>query len=216
VKFWNPTIDDTAQLILRAESLNPKLCIDVGGNHNRFPLATETVGWEGDRHVNLEHEPLPYDDQSVDFLYCRHTIEDLGNPEFLLSEIRRVAKAGYIETPSPVAELTRGIDSGGTHLGYIHHRWIAFHYNGAFTLLPKYPVAERLPIVDHWNKLADSPEHWSTRHFFTEPLNYRVLKHELDFQLAAYDERNINAIYLDLLHFAIDKHFEHHRTIASN
>ena len=97
----------------------------------RFGLSTEVVDmrrWEtfGARTVHLvdlESELLPYTYKQVDFLYSRHTLEDLHNPLHLCREMNRVAKAGYIEVPSPASEFCRGVDGGKPHYrGYVHHR----------------------------------------------------------------------------------------------
>jgi ubiquinone/menaquinone biosynthesis C-methylase UbiE len=50
---------------------------------------------------------LPYEDKEFDFVYCRHVLEDLIYPFRVIKEMQRVAKAGYIETPSPMAELKK-------------------------------------------------------------------------------------------------------------
>lgn len=203
MKFWHPY--NTDRICSRVEELKCNFVVDIGASAHKFPMAHETVGWEADRKVDLDNDPLPYDDQSVDFVYCRHTIEDLANPEHLLREIRRVAKAGYIETPSPKAELTRGVDAYGTHLGYTHHRWLVFQQKDKkLLLLPKYPIIERLPIPDQWERLKNGPAMWNTEYFWTGPLNFKVLKNELDFHLGRIDERTVPVQYLDWLISALE------------
>jgi hypothetical protein len=96
------------------------IVLDIGPGNRPFSCATEFVGrkhpkFKSDkpfRELNLNCDPLPYDDQEVAFVYCRHTLEDVDNPEHLLAEIKRVAKAGWIECPSPVSEVTRGVSEG--------------------------------------------------------------------------------------------------------
>ena len=179
------------------------LVIDVGGNAAyRFPLASKVVGWDGDIKLNLSRDRLPFDDQSVDFLFCRHTIEDMADPGNLLAEICRVAKAGYIETPSPIAEITRGVDSGGDHLGYRHHRWICWDHRGELDVLAKYPLLERLPLPDCWPDLEHEPKLWNTYFLWEGPLPYRVIEHQRGVDLARYSERSIPQQYVDLIHLA--------------
>jgi len=68
-------------------------------------------------------EPLPFPDKTFDFVICSHTLEDVRDPLFLCSEIIRVGKRGYIETPSLEAELAFGTEARN-YAGYFHHRWL--------------------------------------------------------------------------------------------
>jgi hypothetical protein len=54
------------------------------------------------------HQPYPFGDQAIDFVICSHTLEDVRDPLFVCSEMVRIAKAGYLEVPSRVAESWRG------------------------------------------------------------------------------------------------------------
>ncbi len=68
---------------------------------------------------------LPFPDKFFDFSVCGHTVEDLADPRSLLSELRRVSKAGYIETPSRLSEQTVGLRDRMTGAqGHPHHHWI--------------------------------------------------------------------------------------------
>ena len=49
-------------------------------------------------------ENLPFKDNSFDFVIASHVLEHSKNPEKFLSEIQRVAKAGYIEVPDAFFE----------------------------------------------------------------------------------------------------------------
>jgi SAM-dependent methyltransferase len=62
--------------------------------------------------------PLPFEDDSFDFVICSHTLEDIRDPIFLCSELVRVGRAGYVETPS-----VQGIESR-SYAGHSHHRWL--------------------------------------------------------------------------------------------
>lgn len=53
--------------------------------------------------------------------------EDIQNPDFAFSEMIRVSKEGFIETPSPLIEVTRNVDANDltrAFCDYIHHRYI--------------------------------------------------------------------------------------------
>ncbi len=67
-------------------------------------------------------EPFPFEDGEIDFVICSHTLEDIRDPLWVCSEMNRVAKAGYLEVPSRLAETCRGIEYG--QVGWSHHRWL--------------------------------------------------------------------------------------------
>lgn len=51
---------------------------------------------------------LPFKDKAFDFVIARHILEHLEQPDLFLKELGRVAKAGYIETPSSFSECLYG------------------------------------------------------------------------------------------------------------
>lgn len=156
--------------------------VDFGGNRShRFAKAKQTCGREGQKKVDFDSEPLPYKAGQVNFAYCRHTVEDLGNPAYFLKELRRVAKRGYIETPSPLAELTRGVCGAG--VGYVHHRWIAWSENGVLNLIPKYPTLDSHDWFNFSEELKN-PFAWNTYHPFDGKLQFKIWEHEKDFDIA--------------------------------
>ena len=79
---------------------------------------------------------LPFTDRFFDFVVCGHTIEDLADPAPLLRELRRVARAGYFETPSRLCEQTVGQrDRMSSRQGHPHHHWIVETAGAAGLLL---------------------------------------------------------------------------------
>lgn len=67
-------------------------------------------------------EPWPFEDDFFDFAVCSHTLEDVRDPIRVCRELSRVAKAGYVEVPAAVEELTWGVH--GPWVGWTHHHWI--------------------------------------------------------------------------------------------
>ena len=67
-------------------------------------------------------EPFPFADQSVDFVVCTQTLEDVRDPVWVCSELARIGKAGYIEVPSRLEEQSVGVE--GPFAGWAHHRWL--------------------------------------------------------------------------------------------
>src|SRR6266849_1011701 len=120
--------------------------LDVGGARERARCATHVIdllsydeahrAWEHlfrDYPIPKEHwavhdicssKPFPYEDKFFDFVICSHTLEDVRDPIRVCEELSRVSKAGYIEVPSPVMELTMGVEGGERWVGYAHHRWL--------------------------------------------------------------------------------------------
>lgn len=93
--------------------------------------------------VDLSTDKLPFEDKQFDLVYTRHVLEDMHNPFLLCAEMQRVAKAGYIETPSPIAEFCRGADGGSPHYrGYHHHRWIIWPNGNTLNFVTKFPIIE--------------------------------------------------------------------------
>lgn len=53
-----------------------------------------------------EFEALPFsDEEKFDYLYARHVFEHVVDPVASVREINRLARRGYIETPSPAYEM---------------------------------------------------------------------------------------------------------------
>src|SRR5438067_2197296 len=109
--------------------------VDLGGGASPFPRADFVIdavpfdasgtGSSGNIHKLLntqtrysrntwtqidicERKTWPFPDKTFDFAVCSHLLEDLRDPIWVCSELRRVAKAGYIEVPSRIEEQTLG------------------------------------------------------------------------------------------------------------
>jgi SAM-dependent methyltransferase len=85
------------------------------------------------------HEPWPFADDYFDFAICTFTLEDVRDPIRVCQEMSRVARAGYIEVPSLLDELTwhNPEASGGPWAGHSHHRWLCTLEGGELTFLHK-------------------------------------------------------------------------------
>jgi len=91
--------------------------LDIGSGHLPFPLATHLADIaldnnsygrantpfkhiEGKPVFECDIENMPFGDKQFDFIYCSHVLEHAGDPRKACREIMRVARRGYIETPS--------------------------------------------------------------------------------------------------------------------
>lgn len=89
-------------------------------------------------HDICAREPFPFDDNQFDFVVCSHTLEDVRDPIWVCSELSRIGKAGYIETPSRLEEQALGIQ--GSWVGWAHHRWFVEEEDGSLVFTFKHHV----------------------------------------------------------------------------
>jgi SAM-dependent methyltransferase len=72
-------------------------------------------------HDICSEKPFPFPDKMFDFVVCAQTLEDVRDPIRTCSEIIRVGRTGYIETPSRLGESIIDFDK---LVGGSHHRWL--------------------------------------------------------------------------------------------
>lgn len=191
-KYWAPVPQVLSYVSSQIEQ--GASVLEVGPGHAPFDRATASVDFQGETgaepryRCDLSSEPLPFPDKSFDFIYCRHVLEDMHNPFLLIQEMSRVGKAGYIETPSPIAELCRGIDGGSPpYRGYHHHRFILWVQDGELRLVSKYPLIEllRSDKLDEATgaMLRGGARYWNTQFLWSGAIPYRHLQNSLDFLL---------------------------------
>jgi hypothetical protein len=80
-------------------------------------------------------EPWPFADNQFDFAICSHTLEDVRDPIWVCSELSRVARAGYVETPSRPQEQSVGV--AGPFIGWSHHHWLVDAVDGGLEFVFK-------------------------------------------------------------------------------
>jgi hypothetical protein len=171
--------------------------LEIGPGHVPFGPATVFVDWQvsstlagREVHVlDINKDPLPFADKSFDFVYCRHTLEDIYNPAWVCREMERVAHAGYVETPSPIVECCRGADAGTpSWRGYHHHRYVIWVEDGTLMFVPKYPIIEHLDFGDAESGLVEalntSPMFWNTYFLWEGRLPHRMLQHDSEYKIS--------------------------------
>ncbi len=117
--------------------------LDVGGGHNPHPRANVVVDKYTDTNyhrsgdikvlkkqqfINADGESLPFKDLEFDYVICCHVLEHVEDPVKFLSELFRVGKRGYIETPSLLGEYLFPRES---------HKWILHEKNDRLYLVDK-------------------------------------------------------------------------------
>lgn len=82
--------------------------------------------------VNANGEDLPFKDKEFDYVICNQVLEHVDNPEKFINELTRVAKRGYIETPSLIGEFLFPKES---------HRWVILEIDNKLVFFEK----EKMP-----------------------------------------------------------------------
>jgi len=89
-----------------------------GGDRERFGADTWVT-----RDV-CDREPWPFPDGRFDLAMCVTTLEDLRDPLWVVQEMSRVARSGYLEVPTILGELVWRLPGEGPYLGNRHHHWL--------------------------------------------------------------------------------------------
>jgi hypothetical protein len=191
-KFWSPG-QEVLSWLTGIIPIDAKV-LDIGPGTAPFSRADMFVDWTKPdtipdhkfRACDIHRDRLPFDDKTFDFVYCRHVLEDLYNPFLIVAEMSRVAKAVYIETPSPLAEVCRGIDGDSPPWrGYHHHRFLIWNRGGILFFLTKYPIIEYLDFADATTaivgRLRDNPGNWNSHFLWRDQIEVRYLQHEADY-----------------------------------
>lgn len=128
--------------------------------------------------LDITKEKLPFKDKEFDVCLCTHVLEDLYNPFLVIDEMSRVAKRGYIATPS------RGVDMEFSHYnltdwltgarrqpGHSHHHWFFENKSDQLYVVPKiYPLLYTGEFqITNWTGEEESSLFWKDK------INYEVL-----------------------------------------
>lgn len=210
-KYHTPDPDLVTALCRYCDGHGFRRVLEVGPGNHPFPRATRSIGWE------KRDEPLPRQgvyyrrdlisddigdvfDQptetmpnfpAVQFAYCRHVIEDLYNPVPLLEALKR-CPAGYVECPSPAAELCQGVEEFSNGMdapwrGYMHHCWFVWVDDGKLILTPKYTLAQHVARnTSQINTVLATQQFWNVGLLWgpgeqAERFDYQILLHERDY-----------------------------------
>ena len=71
---------------------------------------------------------LPFKDKCFDYVIASHILEHVDDPHQFISELKRVACAGYIETPSELGEKV---------FGWSFHKWVVRIEDGTIVMRPR-------------------------------------------------------------------------------
>ncbi len=117
--------------------------LEVGGGHNPHPRSNMVVDKYIDTNYHrqsdikvLKHqqfmqadgEHLPFKDKEYDYVICNQVLEHVENPDAFLHEQMRVAKRGYLETPSVIGEYLFPKES---------HKWLILELDNKIVMMEK-------------------------------------------------------------------------------
>lgn len=105
------------------------------------------------------------EDDHFDYCICTHTLEDVRDPYFVIQQIIRTSKEGYIAVPHKYRELN--FSTSKSVLGYAHHRWIFGMENGVLNIISKSNILDYLIKT----KKISAP-HNSKKYFFRNVIRY--------------------------------------------
>lgn len=184
-KYYSPFTDIVQFLVDRYKDSDNVL--EIGPGSVPFPLATVSIGFNEKvkDYVNLDIDdtPFPFEENQFDFSYCRHVLEDIQNPDFAIKQIFKCSRQGYIETPSPLIEITRGIESVD-YCGYIHHRYIVWNYLDTVYFLPKYPIVESIINNQHLIEIANNyPIYWNNYILWEKPMRIVIYRNGVNMEV---------------------------------
>jgi len=198
--------------------------LDIGAGKTPFIFATKLIDYNTKYDINnnndkikvynnldIDTNKLPFENKSLDFVYSRHTLQEIQNPDFVMNEIIRITNAGYIETPSPLIEITKGIDrisNINNYAGYIHHRYIIWSDNEKCEIyfLPKYSsILDNIMILNVDKNLYSYKYYWNNYFLWKDKTPKIIIyKNEINFGL----DNNFIKDYLELVYTAVNKSIE--------
>jgi len=140
------------------------LTLDVGSGANplmvadvlcdRFPKDTQHRGglpslMYDKPFVQCDAHFLPFKDKVFDFVHCIHVLEHLEDPKKAYTELKRVGKSGYIETPTWLQE--------NFFYSLRVHKWIiSKRDNRLYYQKPKWRI-----LLPHTESLIVRPRCWN-------------------------------------------------------
>ena len=102
--------------------------------------------------VEADGQFLPFADGAFDYVICAHVLEHVEDPKQLIAELMRVARRGYIETPSEIGERI---------YGWHYHRWTVNLIDGRLALQKN---SQKPQFGQLFHTLAAKDKHWKRFH----------------------------------------------------
>jgi SAM-dependent methyltransferase len=154
-----------------------------GGNPLIVPTAAKLIVGEA--------TVLPFAAASFDYVYASHVLEHVEDPASACAEIMRVAKAGYIETPSPFLEQGLALRDE-TSPEHWFHRWFVFSPSPGLLVFEPKSVEDVRGFCScsdgqFLREFYESLDFRQAQHFFRRSSKTTVFYWNRSFQLEARD-----------------------------
>lgn len=139
--------------------------LEVGGGHNPHPRSNmvvdkyvdsnyhrsgDIVVRKNQKFMQADGENLPFANNEFDYVICNQVLEHVPDPARFLAEQSRVAKRGFIETPSLIGEYLFPKES---------HIWVILELENKLVLMDKKKINLN-PVVNFGDLFLDFlPKH---------------------------------------------------------
>lgn len=181
------------------------IVLDVGSGANPHPRSDVLL----DRLTGSEHRggnpmlidrpavigdatKLPFKDKSFDFVIASHILEHMPNPEVFLSELQRVGKAGYIETPNFICERFIPCEAHCLEVGLVSET-LQIHKKAAALEDKFFSDLDFLAVNTDWKNLYFShPAMFHVRYFWDNEIKYRISNPEISCEWVGEIYKNSN------------------------
>jgi hypothetical protein len=182
--------------------------LELGPGEHPLPKATHFCGWsdkekekfDNYKVVDFSKDKFPYADKEFDFVYARHVLEDLYDPFNCMDEMSRIAKNGFIECPSPIAEVCRDAENWKDFVtddlklrGFLHHHYVVWN-DGRLNFLHKFPAIEHLQLTGEEDvyRLLENPYNWNMYYIWKDKIEYKNHSHPQDYHSpGSYEYANL-------------------------
>jgi len=126
-------------------------------------------------------EKLPFPDKSFGYVIAFHVLEHMARPELFLSELQRVASAGYLETPSFWSERVNPLTMHRLEVGvepYDGRQRLVIQRKRRPDPDPELTTQFRRGLVPGMGFDRLHPHAWVTRYWWKDQIDYRVVNPE--------------------------------------
>lgn len=140
-------------------------------------------------------ENLPFKDKAFDFVIASHVLEHSADPRKFLSELQRVAKAGYIEVPDTFMERINP---------YRDHRLEITVRNGRLCIRKKKSWQVDAELVELYESrikkiitqdtMRKHPFEFHVRYYWQNKIDYEILNPEIDASWQASGSDNSSSV----------------------